>query len=95
MNNPARERQWQIFTKQFGGDRERVNRVLDALGKESPKLDRHIKAFRLYFGLSGEEPLSLTKVGKRLRVGDEGARQLRDWAGVQIMQPRWAKHRLG
>ncbi len=62
--------------------REQVRDVLTSLD------DREIKVLRLYFGLGGEEPLTLEEIGVRFNLTRERVRQIKEKALRRLRHPR-------
>ena len=61
-----------------------VDEIRAALDTLSP---REARVLRLYFGLNGEEPLTLEKIGMQLSLTKERVRQIRDKALAALKHP--------
>ena len=62
--------------------REQVKDVLTSLD------DRETEVLRLYFGLGGEEPLTLEEIGVRFNLTRERVRQIKEKALRRLRHPR-------
>jgi len=63
--------------------REDVDSVLDRLNA------RESEVIRLYFGLSGEPPLTLDEIGGRFKLTRERVRQIKELALDKLRHPRF------
>lgn len=68
---------------------EDMQKALDTL------TDRERKILNLYFGLSGDEPLTLEEIGKRMRLTRERIRQIKEKAILRLRHSSRSKYLKG
>ena len=63
-------------------DRQEIEAILDTIG------EREASVLRMSFGLGGKEPMTLEKIGRKMKVTKERVRQIRERALAQLRHPR-------
>ena len=67
-------------------DRRLIERVLNTLE------EREAQVLRLHFGLEGQEPRTLARIGKALGLTKERVRQIKEKALSKLRHPRRRSH---